>query len=399
MGFPIPMCGNYRGEPYSTMVKFPSAEDDPYECESWVRTMSNSRESLTKLKEIWICRKHFGPNCDWKVARGGKRPNVPPSIFKGVPKSCFVKDNPSRRLIASLSKVRRENVEARAENDGRIADFNDFLSKMESKVAPRFKFLKSEDALTIYQTDNIGRKALLFVNFLKFESPFGFLHLNRIENNGIPVAKNIFNLLHKSSQVKKIISRLSFYQPAVEEKLEKIISECEEITKLAKNDCFQFIQEQLERILKSANDGRYSKDVLILHRNCFVRLLSHTYCSEILSVILRQEKLVSALMNKSFQNDNLCTLFDSLQPEQRLLNVRFDEVKLKSTMRHSNSHDVGHSSNRINELATHALAVEIVCHFGGPRFVRSIIPESSINAPQLTALIDEAPWVIREKGG
>ena len=121
---------------------------------------------------------HLNRRTDWKVVRGGKRPNVPPSIFKGVPKSCFVNDNPSRRLIASLSEVRRGNVAARAENDDQIADFNDFLSKVESKVAPGFKFLKSEDALTIYQTDNIGSKVHLFVNFSKFESPFGFLYLN-----------------------------------------------------------------------------------------------------------------------------------------------------------------------------------------------------------------------------
>ena len=159
--------GNYR-EPYCPMVKFPSAEADPDEWERWVRTMPNSRESLTELKEIWICRKHFDPNCDWKVVRGGKQQNVPLSIFKGVPKSCFVKDNPSRRLIASLSEVCTESLVARAENDGRIADFNDFLSKVESKVAPGFKFLKSKDASTIYQTDNVGSKVVLFVNFSKF---------------------------------------------------------------------------------------------------------------------------------------------------------------------------------------------------------------------------------------
>ena len=66
-------------------------------------------------------------------------------------------------------------------------------------------------------------------------------------------------------------------------------------------------------------------------------------------------------------------------------------------MRYSNSH-VGHSSNRITELATHALVVEIVCHFRGPRFVLSITLESNINAPQLKALI-EALWVICKKGG
>ena len=33
--------------------------------------------------------------------------------------------------------------------------------------------------------------------------------------------------------------------------------------------------------------------------------------------------------------------------EQRLMKVLFDKLKLKSTMRYSNSHVVGHSSNRM----------------------------------------------------
>ena len=196
-----------------------------------------------------------------------------------------------------------------------------------------------------------------------------------------------------------MILLLSSYEPAAEEKLQKIIAECKEITELAEDDCFQFIQEQFELILKSAKGRHYSENVLIFASQLLCtsptayRLLRNSCC------ILLPQKLVHDLMNKSFQNDNLCTLFDSLKPEQRLVNVLFDEVKLKSTMRYSNSHVVGHSSNRINKLATHALVVEIVCYFGGPRLVLSITPGLNINAPRLKALIDEALWAIREKGG
>ena len=133
----------------------------------------------------------------------------------------------------------------------------------------------------------------------------------------MPVAKNIFNLqknslLHKWSQVNEIISRLSTYDPAVKERLQKIIAGCEEITELVENDCFQFIQEQLELYLQKVDP--------------ILRMLLYLHCIQIAPKFLpcysSQEKLVHALMNKSFQNDNLCTLFDSLKPNQRLVNVK-----------------------------------------------------------------------------
>ena len=213
---------------------------------------------------------------------------------------------------------------------------------------------------------------------------------------GIPVSKNIFNLqknslLHKWSQV----NVHAF--PLASQKLQKIIAECEEIAELAENDCVQFIHEQLEHILKSAKGRRYSKNVLIFASQLLCtstaayRLLRNSCC-----VILPQEKIVRDLMNKSFQNEKLWTLFDSLKHEQRLVNVLFGEVKLKSTMRYSNSHVVGHSSNRINELATHALVVEIVCHFGGPRSESEETEEGEVKERKITYLENQLKIKERE---
>ena len=83
--------GNYNGEPYSPMVKFPSRdnENEKDDWDDWIKAMPNTPESLMKLKEVWICKKHFDPNCEWKTIKGGKLPSMPPSIFDGVPKSCL----------------------------------------------------------------------------------------------------------------------------------------------------------------------------------------------------------------------------------------------------------------------------------------------------------------------
>ena len=100
-------------------------------------------------------------------------------------------------------------------------------------------------------------------------------------------------------------------------------------------------------------------------------------------------------MNKSFQNDNLEKLFIELKSQQRLVNILFDEVKLKKAMQFSNSHYW--ASNDPNDLATSAVAIEIVYHIGGPRFILSITPVSSLKSYQLKEMIQEPIHVIHEK--
>ena len=73
---------NCNGEPYSQMAKFPSRIKEEEEWKEWITTVPNPLNSLLKRKEIYICQKHFHPNCKWKKIPGGKRPDEPPSIFE-----------------------------------------------------------------------------------------------------------------------------------------------------------------------------------------------------------------------------------------------------------------------------------------------------------------------------
>ena len=68
--------GNYKGEPYSPVVKCP---DDPDIRKQWIDAMPNKRGSLEKLKEIWICRRHF--DCQDIKVQGGSRPSCHPTIL------------------------------------------------------------------------------------------------------------------------------------------------------------------------------------------------------------------------------------------------------------------------------------------------------------------------------
>ena len=75
---------NYDGNPYSRVVSFPK---DPVERARWMEAMPNNREQLEKLKEIWICRRHF--DCPFVKCQGGERPAGPPTIFDGISPSSF----------------------------------------------------------------------------------------------------------------------------------------------------------------------------------------------------------------------------------------------------------------------------------------------------------------------
>ena len=63
-----------------------------------------------------------------------------------------------------------------------------------------------------------------------------------------------------------------------------------------------------------------------------------------------------------------------LKPQQPLVNILFDEVKLIQATCFTGWHVIGYANNTSDdlannnsvEIASHALVIEIICHFGGP---------------------------------
>ena len=72
--------------------------------------------------------------------------------------------------------------------------------------------------------------------------------------------------------------------------------------------------------------------------------------------MLPDEKVIRRLLNKSLGDENLGKLFHELNPQQRLVNVIFDEVKLKQALRFVGGHITGHSSGS-ETLTTSALSL------------------------------------------
>ena len=69
----------------------------------------------------------------------------------------------------------------------------------------------------------------------------------------------------------------------------------------------------------------------------------------------------------------------------------FDEVKLRGGIRYTGGHIVGY--------ATSALAIEIVCHHGGPRYVFRVHPVAKLNAEEQQGMLLKTISEIRSKGG
>ena len=81
------------------------------------------------------------------------------------------------------------------------------------------------------------------------------------------------------------------------------------------------------------------------------------------SVVLLRVELIKELLSNSIQDQNLKQLFQQLHPQQRLVNIIFDEINLTKTLKYSRGRVVSYAENVgfDNEvLATHTLVVEVV---------------------------------------
>ena len=83
-------------------------------------------------------------------------------------------------------------------------------------------------------------------------------------------------------------------------------------------------------------------------------------------MILPSERLIKSLLSNTFQDENLSDIFEILQPRQRIVNIIFDEVKLKQVTRYSGGYIMDYAEYKSSELATSALVTELVCHYCGP---------------------------------
>lgn len=366
--------------------------------------MPNAKESLRRLKEIYVCETHF--NCKWVSVRGGKRPKEPPSIFPGVPKSALKQVTSARRPTPpSTSEARAEKVRAAEEAADKIQDFDHFCAQISSYYAS-FNAIKDQQSLYLSRTDATGQAVKQFFHFQQVSSPFGFLFLNRVEKNGIEVPKRLFplqknSLLSKWSQIRSIMDQVNTYEHTSNEILQRVISQLCEMTEAYDIAHFTFLLSQLRLMLQLPTGRRFDTDTMIfaiqLHN---ISPSAYKMIRRSGLIILPSTKQVKQMLAISVQDSNLKTLFDQLKPQQRLVNVMFDEVKLIETLRFSGGHVLGYAENGEDEmLASHAMVVEVACHFGGPRYILRVLPCKKLTADQLKELLIEAALAVVGAGG
>ena len=104
--------GNYAGEPYTRVVKFPT--DDKQRTE-WLQAMPNAPGTLENRKNLYLWASHF--SCEWVSVQGDLRPASCPTIFPGVPKSCLKQLGVAPRKTKFSSCSARERKVQELEKD------------------------------------------------------------------------------------------------------------------------------------------------------------------------------------------------------------------------------------------------------------------------------------------
>ena len=77
-------------------------------------------------------------------------------------------------------------------------------------------------------------------------------------------------------------------------------------------------------------------------------------------------------------------------------------MKLRGGIRYTGGNIIRYATNKLSEdtiIATSALAIEIVCHHGGSRYVFRVHPVAKLNAEEQQGMLLEAIAEIRSKGG
>ena len=394
--------------PYIKMVTFPSKKNDPENYERWINALPNERASLLKLSSINVCVKHFPESCEWMKIPGGRRPVEPPSVFPGVLGSCLKQVKSSARSTkAATSDSRQRLSEKHHEDQDRIKSFDLFCTEVKKRYK-HFNIVQKGCELYMSLMDDIGRRVIQFLHFRQVVSHFGFLHLVSVEKNGIEISKSKFSLQKNSlisrwTQFNDIFNVIRQHQASTMDFHTIVMETLKLMVDVHDLPLFQFLKTQFEMLLSPPKGRRFDKNLIVLAAELHnVSPAAYKFLRKSASIILPSTKMIKQMLSKTLSDDNFKALLEKLKPQQRLVNVLFDEVKLVQTMRFTAGHIVGFATNNESDdemLATHALVVEIVCHFGGPRYILRVCPVSKLNSESLRKILLETTHAILKCGG
>ena len=102
---------------------------------------------------------------------------------------------------------------------------------------------------------------------------------------------------------------------------------------------YSFLLEQFQLLITNKYGRQYNKDVLILAAEILnISPAAYRMLRRSEAIILPSERLTRKLLSNSFQDNDFRQILEKLKPEQRLVNILFDEVKLKEATRFMRPH-------------------------------------------------------------
>ena len=182
-------------------------------------------------------------------------------------------------------------------------------------------------------------------------------------------------------------------------------SALQELSQMSCSDLphFQFVYSQLQLLLTHLEGRRFDRNLYILAAELHnISPAAYRMLRKSGSVVLPRVKLLKKLLSSSLHDKNLEQIFQKLKPQQRLVNSLFDEVKLIETLRYSGVRVVGYAQNGSCDsevLTTHSLVIEVVCHFGGPKYILRIYSVAELDLDQLKEVLLKALVAVTNAGG
>ena len=219
----------------------------------------------------------------------------------------------------------------------KINGYDNFVENVDREF-PDFMKKKSDNNITILNVNEIGNMGLFSMTFTRSESTFGSLKFLRAEKLGyeVPFSElRLFNhrLVYTWTEVHKIVRVINGHITSNNDFIKATISQLEKVVDVTDDTMIQFLKDQLMLILTSSNKHHYSKAIITLAAELLcVSPAAYRMVRASRAIFLPKEQFIHDLMSRSVNEENVRLVMEDLQPNQRLVNIVFDEVKLKSAL-------------------------------------------------------------------
>ena len=109
---------------------------------------------------------------------------------------------------------------------------------------------------------------------------------------------------------------------------------------------FQFLYAQLQLLLTNSNGHRFDRNIYIFAAELYgISPAAYKMVRKSGSVVFPSIYMIKKLFSSTLNKENLQQLIEQLLPQQQLVNILFDEVKLTETLRYSGGKILGYAEN------------------------------------------------------